>query len=494
MAAAPRRQSRLRRIALYGASRGVTEGLLGTRGLVLAALLGPEAFGGWALFRLAMRYATSAGLGVNRGLERELSQSLAETSATERADATLAARSAVGFKLLVFGVLSLVALGVSFRTTDAGWTIGLRGFSAALITSQLVTYGLIHMRAAGDLRRFAVLEILNAAFHVGFATAGAVLWGLPGAFGGFVLASVSTVALFVGRVPFRPALSLPHLRRLLRIGLPVSVTLATGHVLTTADRLVVAAIGGTAMLGYYAFGVAVAGMATAFAWVIRTVVFPDVYRAARAARHELAVRAHLHDTVTPFALLYPPLLGALALAIGPAVQLIVPQYASAVAPARLFIFAGATLGFVSLGSLAVVAADRQRLLPLFSGLGLVMNLSLATLALRSGLGLEGVAAGALASQAVYGTSIIGLAAHAGGIGHPVRFALARLLPLVWCVAAMRASVTFVPGPDVSSISLSGAVYALLVLPLLLIAVRRGDGLFGIILGRRARSEVTADAG
>ncbi|MBA2566025.1 MAG: hypothetical protein H0V09_11480, partial [Gemmatimonadetes bacterium] len=63
---------KLRGIFFYGASRGVVEGLLGGRGLLLARLLGPEAFGRWALFRIAMNYAVFASLGVNRALEREV--------------------------------------------------------------------------------------------------------------------------------------------------------------------------------------------------------------------------------------------------------------------------------------------------------------------------------------------------------------------------------------------------------------------------------------
>ena len=44
---------RLRGFAAYGITRMVVEVLSGLRGLVLAAILGPEVFGIWALFRIA---------------------------------------------------------------------------------------------------------------------------------------------------------------------------------------------------------------------------------------------------------------------------------------------------------------------------------------------------------------------------------------------------------------------------------------------------------
>jgi len=62
----------LQKVAAYGMTRGATEGLLALRSVLLAAMLGPAAFGTWALLRLGMRYSGLAGLGVFRGLEMEL--------------------------------------------------------------------------------------------------------------------------------------------------------------------------------------------------------------------------------------------------------------------------------------------------------------------------------------------------------------------------------------------------------------------------------------
>jgi hypothetical protein len=64
----------LRRLAAYAVSRSTTEAMLGLRGVLLAVLLGPAAFGTWALLRLAMRYSALAGISVYRGLELELLQ------------------------------------------------------------------------------------------------------------------------------------------------------------------------------------------------------------------------------------------------------------------------------------------------------------------------------------------------------------------------------------------------------------------------------------
>ena len=72
----------LRRVAGYSAMRGSAEALLGLRGILLATLLGPAAFGSWALLRLATRYAALAGVGVFRGLEVELLQASDDRAAS----------------------------------------------------------------------------------------------------------------------------------------------------------------------------------------------------------------------------------------------------------------------------------------------------------------------------------------------------------------------------------------------------------------------------
>lgn len=469
-ASALRRSPVLRRIAVYGASRFTTEALIGLRGVVLARLLGPSAYGVWALFRIAMRWATSAGLGVNRGLERELSAARRSSGSPlelehARCEADRYARAGVGFKLLVFGTISVGALLASLAVEDPEWRLGLRGFAAAVLTSQLVTYSVVYTHARGLVRRYAWTETAGAAFHLTGAAVGALVGGIQGAFAGFVAASLASVALYVGHVPLRPIASPARVLRLLRVGVPVSLTLATSTALATADRLIVAAHGGTELLGQYAFGVSVAGLATVFAWVVRTVVFPDVYAGVHATGTSRAVRTHLEGTLLPFARTYPLLLGVLALLIAPVVRILAPAYDDAVGPARLFIFSGATLGLVSLGSVGVVAADRQKRLPLFSVAGLLCNVALATAALRLGGDLTAVAAGALASQSVYGAGVVGLAARAGGLPRPARFVGRCYAPLAWCflavVLAIQAAV--IVGGSAAPL-VAAAVYALLAWP------------------------------
>jgi hypothetical protein len=103
------------------------------RGVLLAMLLGPAAFGTWALLRLAMRYSALTGLSVYRGLELELLQP--RTSGSELSDRP--ARTALGFVLLLAGAISAVALGSSFAAASASDRLVLRAFAAASLAECL---------------------------------------------------------------------------------------------------------------------------------------------------------------------------------------------------------------------------------------------------------------------------------------------------------------------------------------------------------------------
>ncbi len=443
-------------MAAYAVSRGASEGLLALRGVLLAAVLGPAAFGTWALLRLSTRYAALAGLSIFRGLEVELLHS----------DDRRSSSTALGSILLLAGSLALLALGASLLTADPRQQLLLRAFAAAAVAEGLYNYALVWTRVRTTLRRYAMLETATAALHLGVGIALARVWGLPGALAGLAIASATGFAVATRWIEVRPGVDAPALRRMLHVGFPLALTGCVGTALQTADRWVVAAWGGATQLGYYAFAGAVAGAATALSLVIRTVVFPKVYADARSVAPGAAVRIHLVNTLLPYARLFPPILGAIGLALGPILAVVLPGYQAAVAPARIFLLGGAAIGIVNLASIGAVAAGRQRRLPAYAVIALALNLGLSLTALSLGAGLEAVAIASLTGHLLFAAAVLRLNAREGGITDAARFALTTLLPLVWCTVAVIAAVHLSPPLDLSSGAVAVGVYLVLLLPLL----------------------------
>ena len=114
---------------------------------------------------------------------------------------------------------------------------------------------------------------------------------------GMAVASVLAVTLASTWVEFRPALRMVPLRRLLGIGIPITASMFLATSLYTADRWVVAALGGATLLGYYAFAASLADITGSFAWVVRTVVFADVYGHAQSSGAAAAIDRHVDRSV-----------------------------------------------------------------------------------------------------------------------------------------------------------------------------------------------------
>jgi O-antigen/teichoic acid export membrane protein len=449
----------LRKVARYSLMRASAETLLGLRGILLAALLGPAAFGSWALLRLATRYAALAGLGMFRGLEVELLQASDDGTSRSRASG-----AALGFVLAVAGALAAAALVAGALVESPTHRLILQGFAAAVVAEAMYGYALVVTRISSTLRRYALLETGTAALHLVLGVALARAFGLAGAFAALTLSSAVGAAVAARWIEVRPRLDAPSVRGMLAAGLPVALTGMVGTMLQTADRWVVAAWGGQELLGYYAFGAALASAGAALALSVRTVVFPEVYGDTKLAGTPAALQRHLERSLFPFATVVPPVLGAIGAGIGPALALVAPQYTASVAPARLFLLAGAAMGLANLASIGAVAARRQTLLPVYAMTALAVNFGLATLALAAGLGLEGAAAASLAGYVVFAAAVLRLNARLVGILQPEGLVIRALRPLVWCAIAASVAGHVATAMRVEAAAI--VIYLCLVAPLL----------------------------
>lgn len=461
----PRQGGAFRKLVLYGFSRTVAQGLVSTKGILLASLLGPERFGVWALFRLAMLYGSFGSLGVFRGLELEVAQSQIPGGSALDGTRKSFCGAALSLTLAISGAVGLVSLVASLLVDNPDLITVLRVFGVGLFLESVVVYAMTYLRAAGELRAYAFAEVGLAMAHLALAVVLALRWGLGGAFLGYLLATLLVLPFFVRRVPFHPGFSIAESRRLVQVGFPIAMTSILGFAMTGVDRLVVGAYAGMEPLGYYAFAVSISGLTASLAWVIRTVVLPDVYASVRSEGTSSALRDHLERIILPFSRIYPVLVGVLAIAVGPAVSLVLPQYLEAVPAARVVIFAGVTAGYVSLGSLGVVAAGRQRVLPYLSLILLLMNALVSYLALRLEFGILGVAIGTLICRTLFGISIVSVNVKSAALEGASRVAFGVSIPLLWCAAVVFSLDRWLGGLDLKSAAVSLLVFLLAVSPL-----------------------------
>ena len=241
------------------------------------------------------------------------------------------------------------------------------------------------------------------------------------------------MALASRQGPLRPAWSLDRLEPLVRIGVPVSASSLLYTALVSIDPLMVGALAGIKALGHYAFAVAVSGVGIVIGHVIRSVLFPDVFY-WRAAPGTDASSDYLDHALLPIACVLPPMFCLAALALGPVIELILPSYAAAVPPARLFIFVGVVHGLAMVANLGVVASGHQRVLPWLTGGTFIANLLLSVGVLALELGLETLAATALFCRTAHAIALVLAARGVTGWCHSQRIVLRLGVPIALCAA------------------------------------------------------------
>ena len=183
-------QRQLQRILGYGAARALVELLLGGRGVALAALLGPVAYGTWSLLRVSQHYLVIVGLGTARGLEVEAAAHRDRVDGRLSPTAEHFAAAGNGFLVLSYGAFSALAAAAAFLAPDPVWRTILAGLAAATVVERAFMQGATFLRAQGTVPEFAAIELAHAVLQLVLTLGLAMLWGLPGAILGLAVPGI----------------------------------------------------------------------------------------------------------------------------------------------------------------------------------------------------------------------------------------------------------------------------------------------------------------
>jgi O-antigen/teichoic acid export membrane protein len=451
-----------RRFVGYGAARVVVEGLVSVRGIALAAILGVEGFGVWLLFRIFLRYAGFAGLGLARGLE------YGAASKRGNKPASVWGSAAIALSLAVFLPLSGLCVSAGLMLSPGPAATALIGVGIVILANRLWTLGLAYLRAIGGLRDLAFLEILMGVLQVLVVVGLALFFGLPGAFAGVLTSLVIGSALLFRKYPLPPRWNVKLSMQMIRVGFPVTLSSLLLASFTLSDRLVVGAFLGSEALGLYGLAIAASELGQNVANVARTVILPEIYGGARTVA-ERKDSGRLASILTGFAIFVPALSGFFALALGPAIATFLPAYAAASGIVQIYLFVAALHGLSILATLGVVARLRQSVLPLVSLIGVALSVAITVTLVMSGAGLQGIALAALTVHGLHATAIVSMAL-TGRIGRDGIVIAARIiLPVLWCLVAVNGVLWWLDPKTPLAIVQASTVYALVISPLVLMA-------------------------
>jgi O-antigen/teichoic acid export membrane protein len=317
----------LKHTLLYLVARGVP-GILNFLAIALyTRLLDPEIYGEYTLLLTAVGLADALvfqwlRLGLLRFLP-EAGSARSEFLHTIRVLFLFAALGSAIVTALAWLVLPLQAAGLIALALGLLWLQGWFELNLELIRTQLspLRYGLFAVARAG----------LSLAFAVTFIRLG---WGVPGILSGLALGmAVPYLVLGAGREwrsdgPARFNRRLAG--RLLRYGLPLTITFALGFMVNSSDRFLLAWLSGTDSAGLYAVGYDLAQFTIGvIMMVINLAAYPLIVRAMEQQGPE-AARQQMRSTALLLISVGAPATAGLALlAPGIAAVIVGPEFRAA---------------------------------------------------------------------------------------------------------------------------------------------------------------------
>ena len=426
----------LRGILTLTLSRYVVRALSVVKGLVVARFLGPDLYGVYGLLVVFVGYSAYADLGIFGGLTKDLPVHLAHGEDERARSAQAAGLGAILAATALFAVVTAAAL--YGRNPAMKWSVVALAFD--MLAQQAFKYETILLRVRNRFTEAAFAFTLLQVFDVVFILVLLFPFRVTGVFLGQGLAFLTATWILNTRYrfPFRLAWNPRLAARLVGQGFPLVVATVTFLLFQTVDRFLIVGFLDTTSLGHYMIGVFSASLIYYIPQSLGYVLFPSFReRLAGLAEGARPPARYVDFPARILSYLLPPLTSAIFLGI-PVLGLLLPAYLPGLGSARILVMGTFFLSLVTSASSLLIAAEWHRPLMKIQAVAVGLDLLLNLIALRSGRGIEGVAAATAVSYLVYASASLFLAYRC--VGWKARAIVGRLLvlfaPFAYCLAVV----------------------------------------------------------
>jgi O-antigen/teichoic acid export membrane protein len=324
----------LAQVSVLSSAHYISQALFLVRGLLLARILGPAAFGIWAAMRLVLLGGRFTHFGSVPGMVQHASR------AQGQGEEELATRyrDAAAFVNLLGGAVVSIGLGLWL------WFRGPSGWLAVPFLLFALNLYEFHLASLRSRRRFTAAAAARVAFALlstGVGVWAALAYGLGGflvALGGSygLVLVVSTVAT---RTRPRPTWDRRRAAELVRFGSPVLASDALQVLLWNTDKLLIWLFVGSEMLGMYAVPATIAAAVMLLPLAISRVLHPHLAVELGKSPDPSGVWPSLEQGTVLLAQVACPVLGLLFLGLHLPIRWWLAPYLPAIEPGLVLVLA-----------------------------------------------------------------------------------------------------------------------------------------------------------
>jgi O-antigen/teichoic acid export membrane protein len=341
----------------------------------------------------------------------------------------------------------------------------------------LFLFGQSLLRAEDEFGTLSGALSVTALLELGATIACVYLFGFSGVLLALVLSqSVGALLCLRGkrshqlRLEVNPAI----IRKLIRIGFPIMLTILGYFVLTTIDRLLIIAFAGSVQLGYYSLG---SLAITAIGYIpiaVNQVMYPKFAQRYGETGDPAALSGYLRIPAITIAHGMGLVLGLAALSL-PLVTVVLPEYSPGIHAAQILLAGFFFIAITGSSSNLLLTVNRQSEYVAILGGAIALVVILDITVLSMGLGIEAVAAATAATNMLYAIVLIlfTIRKHLPSGSKPFGPMLVKLF-LPWFLALLLtiAATNIGTGDVVMTVILQLLAFAAVYTPVSLLILRR----------------------
>lgn len=372
----------LQKISWLSAAEYLSEAFYFVRGTMLAAIIGPQAFGIWSTMRIVTRFLPYAPLGSLQGVLQlaPKAEGAGDTDTADRYRSTAAALSMIAAILVVIAIVVFSFVGVA-----PGYFYVWLVFGIALLPMQIHDIQVFMLRSQERFITVGATKIGLAASTLIFGLFAAWRFGLPGFLVavGCSFALVTFLAARIAHVPPRLLLERAAAKQLVSTGSTILVAELLLTLVQNVDKVLVVYMLGSHALGLYAIPAYVVHAALLLPQAVATVLYPRLMSTLGRTPSPESAWPYLERATIMLACVSCPALAFVSLILHLPIEWWLPDYVGAIAPGRALIIVAFLPIVAALPATILISLGAQKKLIAIRALAVVVSIACITVAIRS---------------------------------------------------------------------------------------------------------------
>lgn len=355
--------------------------------------LGVSGAGYWALLIMVQSYAAYFGMGIKKGLVREIPQSIGANEIEKAKEL-----ENVTFSYLIIASLAGAAViwFVSFFLfTDPLLKTGMKVIAVLIPVTHLYNLMLVILRARKQISILSRVVVLNTIFIFLFALPGAYFFGVIGFAAGTVIAT--SLSFYYAKrwsnTRFSFCLDWEKIWHLIKIGLAMLLAGILFRTFLNIDKIMIGKMLGIEQLGLYTIGIMAVQQVGSLPRFFNIVIFPHIQEKYGATKDVMEIKNMILKPTYFISRLGPVLLGVVIFLVQPIVLYVLPQFQDGLGIMKILVFGYFFMVVNEMSSTLLFTIDKQKtLIPLY-GIMVAACIGLNYLFITLGWGITGVALG-----------------------------------------------------------------------------------------------------